>query len=46
MLSRALQGKTLAFARDPSAPDGVLRALVAFANTAGGILRSGHAELS
>ena len=32
------EGKTLEFKRDLSSPDGVLRALVAFANTSGGIL--------
>ena len=42
------EGKTLEFKRDLSAPDGVLRTIVAFANTSGGTLlvgvedRSGH----
>lgn len=35
------EGKTLEFKRDLSSPDGVLRSLVAFANTAGGILLVG-----
>ena len=30
------EGKTLEFKRDLSSPDGVLKTLVAFANTAGG----------
>lgn len=32
------EGKTLEFKRDLSSPDGVLRSVVAFANTAGGVL--------
>jgi predicted HTH transcriptional regulator len=32
------EGKTLEFKRDLSSPDGILRCLVAFANTAGGIV--------
>ena len=32
------EGKTLEFKRDLSSPDGVLRTLAAFANTAGGTL--------
>jgi len=32
------EGKTLEFKRDLSSPEGVLRCLVAFANTAGGIV--------
>ncbi len=42
------EGKTLEFKRNLSSPDGVLRTLVAFANTAGGVLlvgvddRTGH----
>jgi len=32
------EGKTLEFKRDLSSPDGILKALVAFANTAGGIV--------
>jgi predicted HTH transcriptional regulator len=35
------EGKTLEFKRDLSSPDGVLRSLVAFANTAGGTLLVG-----
>jgi predicted HTH transcriptional regulator len=35
------EGKTLEFKRDLSSPDGVLRSLIAFANTAGGILLVG-----
>ncbi len=35
------EGKTLEFKRDLSSPDGVLRTLVAFANTAGGTLLIG-----
>jgi ATP-dependent DNA helicase RecG len=35
------EGKTLEFKRDLSSPDGVLRTLVAFANTAGGTLLVG-----
>ena len=35
------EGKTLEFKRDLSSPDGVLRTLVAFANTAGGALLIG-----
>jgi ATP-dependent DNA helicase RecG len=40
LLSRH-EGKTLEFKRDLSSPDGVLKALVAFANTSGGILLLG-----
>src|SRR5256712_5455179 len=42
------EGKTLEFKRDLSSPDGALKTIVAFANTAGGTLlvgvedRSGH----
>lgn len=42
------EGKTLEFKRELSAPDGALRTIVAFANTAGGTLligvedKSGH----
>ena len=35
------EGKTLEFKRDLSSPDGVLRSIVAFANTAGGTLLFG-----
>lgn len=35
------EGKTLEFKRDLSSPEGVLRAIVAFANTAGGVLLLG-----
>lgn len=35
------EGKTLEFKRDLSSPDGVLRTVVAFANTAGGVLLVG-----
>jgi ATP-dependent DNA helicase RecG len=47
-LLRRPEGKTLEFKREVSAPDGALRTVVAFANTAGGTLligvedRSGH----
>ena len=47
LLKRA-EGKTLEFKRELSAPEGALRTIVAFANTAGGTLlvgvenRSGH----
>ena len=35
------EGKTLEFKRDLSSSDGVLRSIVAFANTAGGTLLIG-----
>ena len=35
------EGKTLEFKRDLSSPDGVLKTLIAFANTAGGTLLLG-----
>jgi ATP-dependent DNA helicase RecG len=35
------EGKTLEFKRDLSSPGGVLKAIVAFANTSGGILLLG-----
>lgn len=38
---RRPEGKTLEFKRDLSSPDGMLRAIVAFANTAGGIVLIG-----
>ena len=40
ILTRA-EGKTLEFKRDLSSPEGVLKSLVAFANTAGGTLLVG-----
>ncbi len=40
-LLRCSEGKTLEFKRDLSSPEGVLRTLVAFANTAGGTLLLG-----
>lgn len=40
------EGKTLEFKRDLSSPDGVLRAIVAFANTAGGILLIGVEDVT
>ena len=40
-LLRRPEGKTLEFKRDLSSPEGVLRTLVAFANTAGGTLLLG-----
>lgn len=40
------EGKTLEFKRDLSAPDGVLKTIVAFANTAGGILLIGVEDRS
>ena len=40
-LLRQPEGKTLEFKRDLSSPKGVLRTIVAFANTAGGILLVG-----
>jgi predicted HTH transcriptional regulator len=39
--SPAPEGKTLEFKRDLSSPDGVLKTMVAFANTAGGTLLVG-----
>ncbi|MDO8501003.1 MAG: helix-turn-helix domain-containing protein [Gemmatimonadaceae bacterium] len=38
---RRPEGKTLEFKRDLSSPDGVLRTIVAFSNTAGGIIMVG-----
>lgn len=35
------EGKTLEFKRDPSSPDNAMRAIVAFANTSGGVLLVG-----
>ena len=40
-LLKRSESKTLEFKRDLSSPDGVLRAIVAFANTAGGVLLLG-----
>jgi predicted HTH transcriptional regulator len=40
-LLRRLEGKTLEFKHDLSSPDGVLRTIVAFANTAGGVVLVG-----
>ena len=40
------EGKTLEFKRDLSSPDGVLRTIVAFANTAGGTLLIGVEDQS
>ena len=40
-LLRSSEGKTLEFKRDISSPKGVMKTLVAFANTAGGILLIG-----
>jgi len=40
------EGKTLEFKRDLSSPDGVLRSIVALANTAGGILLVGVEDKS
>lgn len=40
-LLKRLEGKTLEFKRDLSSPDGALRSIVAFANTAGGTLLLG-----
>lgn len=38
LLLRSAEGKTLEFKRDLSSPDGVLRAVAAFANSAGGVV--------
>ncbi len=40
-LLRRPEGKTLEYKRDLSSPDGLLKTLVAFANTAGGVLAIG-----
>ena len=37
-LLRSPEGKTVEFKRDLSSPDGVLRSITAFANSAGGVL--------
>jgi len=43
---RKPEGKTLEYKRDLSSPDGLLKTLVAFANTAGGILAIGIEDKS
>ena len=45
-LLKRTEGKTLEFKRDLSSPDGVLRTLVAFANTAGGIVLIGVEDVT
>ncbi len=40
------EGKTLEFKRDLSSPDGALKTIVAFANTAGGTLLVGVEDRS
>lgn len=45
LLSRP-EGKTLEFKRDLSSPDGALKAIVAFANTSGGVLLLGVEDAS
>ena len=40
------KGKTLEFKRDLSSPDGVIKSLVAFANTAGGTIVIGVEDRS
>ena len=40
------EGKSLEFKRDLSSPDGVLKTLIAFANTAGGTLLVGVEDRS
>jgi predicted HTH transcriptional regulator len=45
LLKRA-EGKTLEFKRDLSSPDGALKTIVAFANTAGGTLLIGVEDRS
>jgi len=40
------EGKTLEFKRELGSPDGILRTLVAFANTAGGVLLIGVEDAS
>ena len=37
-LLRSPEGKTVEFKRDLASPDGVLRSITAFANSAGGVL--------
>jgi Predicted transcriptional regulator containing an HTH domain and an uncharacterized domain shared with the mammalian protein Schlafen len=41
---RRPEGKTLEFKRDLSSPDGALKSIVAFANTAGGTLLVGRRQ--
>jgi predicted HTH transcriptional regulator len=45
-LLRRPEGKTLEFKRDLSSPDGVVRTIIAFANTAGGTLLIGVEDRS
>ncbi|MFM9101611.1 MAG: helix-turn-helix domain-containing protein, partial [Cyanobium sp.] len=45
-LLRLPEGKTLEFKRDLSSPEGALKTIVAFANTAGGILLIGVEDRS
>jgi predicted HTH transcriptional regulator len=45
LLSRP-EGKTLEFKRDLSSPDGVLKAIVAFANTSGGVVVLGVEDVT
>jgi predicted HTH transcriptional regulator len=45
LLSRQ-EGKTLEFKRDLSSPDGILRTIVAFANTSGGVILLGVEDKS
>ncbi|MCT0226076.1 helix-turn-helix domain-containing protein [Synechococcus sp. CS-1328] len=45
-LLKRLEGKTLEFKRDLSSPDGALKTIVAFANTAGGTLLIGVEDRS
>jgi ATP-dependent DNA helicase RecG len=40
-LLQSQEGKTLEFKRDQSSPENIMKALVAFANTAGGIILIG-----
>jgi predicted HTH transcriptional regulator len=45
-LLRRREGKTLEFKRDLSSPDGILRTLIAFANTAGGVVLIGVEDVT
>ena len=45
-LLKRLEGKTLEYKRDLSSPDGALKTIVAFANTAGGTLLIGVEDRS